>query len=484
MAFTTDISITTRALDRFYRDSVSGKKPVVHQEYMEEVIRDLDLPHYAQKGGLEGEALGLFLDKYLAYNTRLHHPSYLGHQCAAPHYAGALGALINGFTNNVPSIYEMGPASVSIEYFLINWMLGKVGWTKAPTTAAERAKTKNFGGGVLVHGGSLANLTALLMARSKLVQDVWLKGTPSDLSILLPSKGHYSLAKAAGVMGIGAESIGFVEVDNRGVIRPDRLQKSYKRTLQRGKRPIALVANACSTAVGIYDPLDEIADFCKEKGLWMHVDGAHGASALLSKKHGKFLKGVEKADSLVWDAHKLLQTPSLCAALLLKNHRYLDSGLQIAQDASYLFHEKQQPGFDFIHRTLETTRSGLGEKLFFVLGALGEKGLEKYIDRQYALTLRAYTYINGLGDFECPVRPQSNILCFRVKGDSYMQMDIRQLLTQQGMHYITTVLFRGERYLRLVFMSDKTTLGHIRDLVADIRNIRRSLHKGTKKSVS
>ncbi|MEK6152296.1 pyridoxal-dependent decarboxylase [Flavobacteriaceae bacterium 3-367] len=483
MPFEADITIVAQALDRFYNDSISARKPVIDQKRLDQVVRDLDLEYYAKKGGLEGKKLQLFLDKYLAYNTRLHHPAYLGHQCAAPHYAAALGTFVNAFTNNVSSIYEMGPASVGMEYFLINWMLEKVGWKKAPTTLARRVKDQDFGGGVLVDGGSLANLTALIIARSALVPDVWEKGTPSNLSILLPSKGHYSLAKAAGVMGIGAEAIRFVDVDEMGAIRPDRLQRCYKRTLQEGKRPIALVANACSTAVGIYDPLDEIADFCQENALWMHVDGAHGASALLSNTYGRLLKGVEKADSLVWDAHKLLQTPSLCAALLLRDHKHLDQGLQISLDASYLFHQKQQPGFDFIHRTLETTKSGLGEKLFFVLGALGERGLGKYIDRQYGLALQAYDYINELADFECPVRPQSNILCFKIKGDSKTQMDIRQRLTDEGRYYITTVLFNGERYLRLVFMSERTTLAHIKDLIGEIRKIRLSLLKDAKEQL-
>ncbi len=471
MSFSSDIQIVKRALLEFYGDSVFARKSVINQEGLAEITVDLGLAFYAENGGLTGNNLSLFLRKYLSYATRLHHPRYLGHQCAAPHYSSVLGAMVNSFTNNVASIYEMGPASVSIEYFLVNWMLEKAGWEKAPLNPATTAEKGTYGGGVLVDGGSIANLTALLFARSTVVPDVWENGNPSDLAILLPSESHYSLTKAAGILGIGAKSIYYLKIDDRGSIIPDKIPVMYQKLIDEGKRPIAMAANACSTAVGIYDPIDEIAEFCTANNLWLHIDGAHGASALLSHKHRGLLKGIEKADSLVWDAHKLLQTPSLCAALLVRNHKHMEQGFQLQKNASYLFHKKIQPGFDSIHRTIETTKSGLGEKLFFVLGALGEKGLMAFIDHQYEITLSAYLYIDKLDDFECPIRPESNILCFRCQLSDEEHLNIRNQLTIDGTFYITTVVFHKKRYFRLVFMSPSTTITHIKDLIANIRSI-------------
>ncbi len=475
MSFNSDIKIVTNALNKFYNDSVTRKKQVINQEKLSDIMTNLDLEHFSKNGGLKGSTLKSFLDTYFSYVTRLHHPNYLGHQCSAPHYSSALGTLINGFANNVSSIYEMGPASVSIEYFLVNWMLEKVGWKKAPVDFTNSHHESDFGGGVLVDGGSIANLTALIIARSNAVPNVWKKGNPTNLAILVPLGCHYSLTKAVGILGIGARSVYYLDVDKRGAIIPDRIPEAYQQLIDDGKSPIALVANACSTAVGVYDPLDEIANFCIENKLWLHVDGAHGASALVSNKQKNLLKGVEKADSLIWDAHKLLQTTSLCAAVLVRNHKHLDTGVQVHQEASYLFHEKNQPGFDLLHRTIETTKSALGEKLFFVLGSIGEKGLERYIDKQYDLTLKAFRYIDQLDDFECPVKPESNILCFRVYGDDKTQLDIRNKLTTEGTFYITTVIFNKRRYLRLVFMSPYTTLSVVKDLIAEVLAIRDSL---------
>ena len=125
-----------------------------------------------------------------------------------------------------------------------------------------------------------------------------------------------------------------------------------------------------------------------------------------------------------------MRTPSLCSAILVKDFRTIDRAFQ--QEASYLFHEKEQPGFDLIHRTVECTKAGLGLKWFFVLAALGEQGLEKHVDDKFELAKQAYAYIESQPEFECAAAPQSNILCFRIEGDDHLQLQIRDLLTVQG----------------------------------------------------
>lgn len=468
MSFPSDAEKVIRELNEYYKECLSGKCPVINQIPIERLLLDLDLASYVPNGGLTGDEFLEFLKRYLSSTTRLHHPSYLAHQVAVPHYAGALGALIDGFINNPMAIYEMGPGAACIEHFVINWMLEKVGWKPAPPDMKSHGN-QGFGGGVLTHGGSLANLTALIAARSRIYPEVWEKGNPGDLALLAPEECHYSIARAAGILGVGHRSVYPLEVDPRGVIKPDRLPHALNRLLDDGKRPIALVANACSTAVGLYDPLDEIGHFCASRNLWFHVDGAHGAGALLSSSHRERMKGVERADSMVWDAHKLLRTPTLCAAVLVKDSRTLDRAFQ--QEASYLFHEKEQPGFDFIHRTVECTKAALGLRFFLVLAAIGEQGFETYINRQFQLTRESYERICKEPDFECPVAPQCNILCFRVRGSDQLQLNIREKLTARGDFYLSTTAFGGKRYLRAVFMNPHTTLGDIERLIGRIREM-------------
>ncbi len=475
MSFLSDAETVIKVLNDYYIESVSGKRPVINQSPLADIINDLNLGSYVREGGLSQDHLLEFIKKYLSSTTRLHHPSYLAHQVAVPHYAGALGALVDGFTNNPMAIYEMGPAAASIEYFIINWLLEKVGWPPSPVEIQDENKKESFGGGVLTHGGSLANLTAMIAARNKIAPESWEKGSPKDLALLAPAGCHYSIARAAGILGIGQDAVYYLEVNEKGAIIPDRIPAVYEKLKNNGKRAIALVANACSTAVGIYDPLLEIGDFCADKDLWFHIDGAHGASALLSEKYKHLLKGVEKADSIVWDAHKLMRVPTLCAALLVRNHINIDNAFE--QEASYIFHDKEQPGFDFIHRTVECTKAGLGLRLFMVLAALGESGLSRYIERQIELTIDAFEYIRLLPGFKCAVRPQCNILCFRLEGSDNLQLIIRDKLNAEGEFYISTTSFNGLRYLRLSIMNPDTNLDVIKNLIQKIREIREKIDK-------
>ena len=491
MSFRRDARIVTRELARYYRDSRSRRKPVIDQRPLGGIVRELGLAELASRGGLTGARLGGFIRRYLERTTRLHHPAYMAHQVAVPHPSGSLGSLVDGFTNNAMAIYEMGPAAAAIEFFVINWLLGKVGWApapypeygaaapeygatapgaKAPHSAppgAAGAASAGPAGGVLTHGGSLANLTALIAARSRLQPDVWEKGNGADLALLAPAASHYSVARAAGILGLGHRAVYELETDERGVIRPDRLPAAWDRMTGDGRRAIALVANACSTALGLYDPLEEIAEFCEAHGVWLHVDGAHGAGALLSGGLRHLLRGVQRADSLVWDLHKLARTPTVCAAVLVREAGALDSAFR--QEASYLFHEKQQPGFDFIHRTVECTKAALGLRFFAVLAAMGERGLASYVEGLFRAARQAWEHIAAQPDFECAAEPQANILCFRLKAGDERQMELRARILAEGSFYLSTAEHAGKRWLRLVFMNPDTGPREVERLLARLR---------------
>jgi L-2,4-diaminobutyrate decarboxylase len=137
-------------------------------------------------------------------------------------------------------------------------------------------------------------------------------------------------------MGLGQRAVYPLEIDNRGLIIPDQLPAAYARVEAEGKQVMALVANAGTTAVGLYDPLQEIGAFCRERNLWFHVDGAHGGPALLTNKYRSLMRGAELADSLVMNMHKLMRVTAVCTALLVRDARTLDQAF--TQEADYLFH--------------------------------------------------------------------------------------------------------------------------------------------------
>jgi len=470
MTFVNDANSVISKLHVYLQQSRRGEKPVIRQRSIRELHEKLRLAEHLRNGDLSGETLDDFLETYLDNTTRLHHPGYLAHQVGVPHPTGALGGLIDGFTNNAMAIYEMGPAAAAIEFFMVNLLLSKIGWETMPEDI-ERRLTVKHGGGVLTHGGSLANLTALLTARNRLDPGIKASGMPPDLAVLAPETSHYSVAKAAGMIGIGEHNVIGLETDDCGRVRVSGLESAFREAAAQKKRIMALVANACSTGTGLYDPIEQIADFCNAKGIWLHVDGAHGASALFSRKNRKYLAGIHKADSVILDAHKMLRTPTVCACLLVKDARTLDHTFE--HKASYLFHDKKQPGFDFIQQTVECTKSGLGLKFYMALAAMGEKGIETYLDRQSGLALEAYDYLAAQPDFEVPCRPESNILCFRLNAPDEVQLLVRDHLIEEGRFYISSTELKGRRFLRIVIMGPQTSIEDIRDLTGLIRSLAR-----------
>jgi L-2,4-diaminobutyrate decarboxylase len=251
---------------------------------------------------------------------------------------------------------------------------------------------------------------------------------------------------------------------------PDRLPKLIEEQQNQGRQIMAVTANACATTAGLYDPLDEVGAVCNEVNIWFHVDGAHGASALLSAKHRSLLKGLERADSLIWDTHKMLRTPGLAAAVLVKDHRTLDH--TFAQDASYLFHDKNQPGIDFLARTIECTKAGLGLKFFMGLAADGEQGLADYVEGRYALAQEAADLIEAHPRFTVAVEPESNIVCFRMtdKTDA-AQLELRKKLLETGESYVSSTNYMGQRWLRFTFMNPATTLQDVEHTLALLLNL-------------
>jgi L-2,4-diaminobutyrate decarboxylase len=454
--FTDAAELAVERLAAYVDESQRGASPAVTRPPLDDLISALDLRAVIRTGGMDRDRFADFLDGYLERTTRLHHPGSLAHQVASPDVPSALADFIHGAINNPMAIYEMGAAGAAIELVVIEWMLEKIGWS-APASA-----------GVLTHGGSLANLTALLAARARVAPEAWEQGTPRDLALLAPPSVHYSVRRAVAILGLGEDALIDLETDELERIRVDRLADALDRARAAGRRPMALVAASCATATGLHDELPGIADFCEQHGIWLHVDGAHGASALLSPKHRALLDGIERADSVIWDAHKMLRTSSLCAAVLVRRGSDLTDAFH--QKGSYIFYGEGS-GADIIDRAVECTKATLGLKLFLNLAWRGERGLGDYVAGQYDKTRGFYELIRNRPGFECPYRPESNILCFRLQGtDSDRQVAIRDHLLAGGHFHLSSAEIGDERYLRISVMSpatDEQTIERLLDAVEE-----------------
>jgi L-2,4-diaminobutyrate decarboxylase len=330
---------------------------------------------------------------------------------------------------------------------------------------------------VLTHGGSLANFTALLAARAAAAPDAWREGVAGGLAVLAPPSAHYSVKRSVAMLGLGERAVVPLEVDELERIVPERLESALERARADGRRPMALVAAACATSTGLHDDLEAIGRFCREHGIWFHVDAAHGASALLSPDHRDLLRGIEGADSVIWDAHKMLRTASLCAAVLVREATRLDAAFH--QQASYLFYEDTQAaGPDLLGRQVECTKAPLGLKLFLNLAFRGERGLGRYVAGQYDKTLRFWELISTRPGFECLSPPESNILCFRYGDDSALQVALRERLLAEGRFHLSSTEVDGTRWLRMSVMAPATDEQTIEQLLEAIERLAPSLQGG------
>ena len=469
--------ITLNKLTAYLAESQSGTGKVLQQKPANELAKELNLDYWIKKGGLTPYTAEQFLDAYLANTQHMHHPHYMGHQVAVPHIASGIADFVHGVINNPMAIYEMGPAGAVIEQTIINWMLDKVGWFKGRQWT-DFTEIEGSGGGILTHGGSLANLTAMLAARAAIAPESWEKGITNDLVVFCPEVSHYSVARAISIIGLGSKSVIPIATDKLEILKPEALSAAFQKIKNDGKKVMAVIVNACATATGLYDPIDEVGHFCEENGLWFHIDGAHGASALISNKERHWMKGVERANSLIWDTHKMLRTSTLCAGVLFKDYRAMTRTFQ--QKGSYLFHEKEQPGFDLMPYAIECTKAAIATKLFWVLAAEGEEKLAQFIENQYLITREFYGIFQKHPDFHCPYYPQSNILCFQYTKygtNNAFQLAIRNEIVKRGNFYLSSTEISGIRYLRLTLINPLTKVVHIKGLIAEIMEVANALIK-------
>ena len=411
-----------------------------------------------------------FFEKIIHQTTHLHHPRYMGHQTSTPLPISALGELLSGFLDVGMGVYEQGNAGVVLEKVLIQILADKM---KMPTATAD---------GFLTSGGTLGNLTALLCARAVMIKsDVWENGYEGKkYAFLVSEEAHYSVDRALRVMGQGKTGLVKVPANELYQIDATQLERCYLEAKANDIQIIGVIANACSTAVGAHDDINALADFCEAKKLWLHVDAAHGGGLLFSRKNRHLLNGIERADSVILDFHKMLLIPSIITAVVFKNSDH--SYQTFAQKADYLWENSEsREWYNLAKRTFELTKTTMSIRIYTVLKTYGEEIFTEYIDRQYDLGKTFAQLIHADGNFTMPVSiPESNIVCFRYLPDHHQDMseeaidelnsNIKERIIQDGEYFIVQTRVQEKVYLRVTlvncFTSAKELLGLLKKVKA------------------
>lgn len=430
------------------------------------------LEKYSNPGQHHRDLPGL-VSQILNDSNHLHHPGYMGHQVCPPVPAASLAAFAGNLINNSSAVYEMGMANVAMEKVVLNFLAEALGF---PDSAD----------GILTSGGTLGNLTALLAARQQMSgYDSWTDGCRSgeDPVFLISEQAHYSIDKALRVMGMGSRGAVAVETDDRFRMRAYLLPEMIERLGDEGRHVMGIVANAGSTATGSYDDLIAVAEVCSKYGLWMHVDGAHGAPAVFSKKYRHLAEGISSADSVVVDFHKMSMAPSLNTAVLFRkgDHSYET----FAQKASYLFSkEAEKEWYNFARRTMECTKSMMGFPVYSILSMHGHEIFDANVTRLYDLSREFYTLLKAEDEIEVCNEPESNILVFRyINNDLDNNMlnrinnSIRKMVLQRGNFYIVQTKIIDSWYLRITVMNPFSDTGLFRRLIDEIVSYAKELQK-------
>ncbi len=387
------------------------------------------------------------IGRVLKESHHLQHPRYVGHQCSAPLPLAAILGMVGDLLNNGTAVYEMGPVSTAMERSLVTWFAALAGYDPA------RA------GGVLTHGGSAGNLTALLAARqATLPHDVWEEGyhAPMDLCLLASDQTHYSVRRSAQVLGLGGRNVIAVPTDERFRMRAEALEAALDDAQARGRRVLAVVGSAGSTATGAIDPLEDLAGLCEARGIWFHVDGAHSGAFLVSDRLRPRLAGIGRAHSVVIDAHKMLMMPSLATAVLFRDEGH--SFETFSQQASYLFDRSaRQEWYNLAHRTLECTKRFLSLDLYVALQALGTDYFARYLESRVDLASWFAEAIQDRPGWELAVRPEGNIVCFRAPGGEARQSAARDAVVREGSFHLVKTQLRGRTWLRTTLINPLTT---------------------------
>ncbi|MEZ4896627.1 MAG: pyridoxal-dependent decarboxylase [Saprospiraceae bacterium] len=404
-------------------------------------------------------SFGTLVNLLIERSIHLHHPHYIGHQVSPAAPTAALGGFLSDFLNNGMGIYEMGaPASV-IESIIIEWVSEKVGY------GSQR-------GGFLTSGGSLANLTGLLVARTA-------KRRPDrkPAGILVSAESHYSVDRSVRILDMIP-----IPVPVTATIRmdPTRLEESYLAAEREGIQVIGLVGNACTTATGTYDDLPALADFCEKNDLWFHIDGAHGAAVIFTEKYRHLVNGLERADSLCMDFHKMLMIPALCTALVFK--RPLDSYRTYIQEAQYLFENSGEEWFNVAKRSVECTKYMMSVKIFLLRQQFGDQVFEEFVRTLYDLGHQLAAMVKEEPHLQLGQEAQSNIICFRFVEPGMddleldrLNQDIRKALIQQGNFYIVQTKIRSRQFLRCTVMNPFTSTDDLTVLLHEVVRIGRQL---------
>lgn len=433
-------------------DKVIEKLPLEIKEEIESI-------GFSKESREPEEVARQLLESVYPYRMKVNHPRYF---CFIPNGVSPLsifGDFLNSMHNPYGGGFSISEGVADIESETIKWMGEKIGY--------DREKL----GGQFVSGGSMANLTAAIVARDeKLKPEEFFKGT-----VYVSDQTHSSVAKAIHIMGIPRANVRKIETSDDFKMKPEVLKEAIEKDLENGFKPFLLVATAGTTNTGTIDPLRELALIARDYGLWYHVDGAYGASAILSS-HREILDGIDLSDSVSWDGHKWLYQSYGCAAVICKDKKKMVDTFHV--NPEYLKDvESTEEDINFWDMGIELTKPARGVRLWYTLQSAGIDAIRDGIDEAFRIAEWIEDEVKKYDDFEIISRAQLGAINFRFFSPKYSEEELDEINRKLSMRaleenyaaFLTTEL-KGKIVLRFCAVSPLTKKEEVEKIIADLHS--------------
>lgn len=390
---------------------------------------------------------------------RLTHPHCFCYVPSCPSPLAWVGDLFTSLYNVNAVSWDVSSGPSAMEQAMIRWLAHHVGLPPSAT-------------GCFVSGGSMANLSAVVAARDKLLPPL----RRPEGTIYVSDQTHISIKKCLHIIGLHEHQVRVIPTDQSFRMDTAILRRTIAADRQCGRLPFLLVASCGTTNTGSIDPLHALADVAKDEGLWLHVDGAYGASIALSDKHRHLVDGIGRADSISWDGHKWLFQTYGCGIVLTRDSTSLASSFAV--DAEYINSTTPHGAVNFYNFGPELSRPARAMPLWFTLRVLGRRQMGEMIDQGFLLARTAEDEIRRYAHWLILAPVTASIVVFRYSPPGLKENDLDELnlaisarLLEENVASILTTNIRGRVALRLCAMNPATRTDTITKVVQQMDQV-------------
>lgn len=442
-----------QSLDMFNRIAAAlldaeKAQPVADHLPVSELDTRLDLGLDAE--GVDAERLEKSLTDLVLATPRTATPAFFNQLFGGRQDEATLGDMLSVMLNNSMATYKAGGPQIEVEKTIIREVCNLIGWDETS-------------GGTLGPGGSMTNLMGMLMARDAFNADIRYKGARGDMIVYTSIESHYSTPKNAAFSGIGRDNVRHIATNDQGEMDMVALRETILADKAAGLNPILINCTAATTVLGAYDDLNAAADVAEEFGLWLHVDGAYGGSAIFSDQYRHLVAGAHRVDSFTLNAHKMLGTPISCSLIMVRDKSALNTSF--SNDASYLYqtdHDEFNPG----KTSLQCGRRNDALKFWVLWKSIGTNGLAAFVEQQFHLADAGRDYVRNHPDYTDYSVDNTVAVCFNYKGIAAETLctalyEHSQLLVGYGS-------FRDTTFVRLVTINGNNRMDDLKTFFAKL----------------